>query len=221
MLGVARDLATFHTPLIGINQGQLGFMTDISLQHFTDDLSAILQGRYTLESRSMIVGELWRGGQLITNSLALNDAVISRGTSASMVDVIVSIDSKTAYRLRADGLIVATPTGSTAYSLSANGPILHPAVEGFVIVPVAPQTLSNRPIVLPDSCVIEITLESCRGTGSTASFDMQQWQTLQAGDVVRLRKSPLSTTLVHPISYDYYHTLRHKLHWAYSHITPV
>jgi NAD+ kinase len=220
MLAVARDLAAFKTPLIGINQGQLGFMTDIALQSFETDLTQILAGTYTLEQRSMLVGELVRDGKTIASALALNDAVISRGASASMVDVSVNVDGKTAYRLRADGLIVATPTGSTAYSLSANGPILHPSVAGFVIVPVAPQTLSNRPIVLPDHSVIEITLEPARGSGSTASFDMQQWQSLQAGDVVRIQKSPHASTLVHPLSYDYYNTLRQKLHWTYNPINP-
>ena len=220
MLAVARDLAAFKTPLIGINQGQLGFMTDIGLQSFETELDQIIQGHYALEQRSMLKGELLRGGHTLANALALNDAVISRGASASMVDVSVRVDGVMAYRLRADGLIVATPTGSTAYSLSANGPILHPSVGGFVIVPVAPQTLSNRPIVLPDSAVIDITLEPARGTGSTASFDMQQWQSLQAGDVVRIQKSPLSVRLVHPLSYDYYNTLRQKLHWTYNPIDP-
>jgi NAD+ kinase len=220
MLAVARDLAEFKTPLIGINQGQLGFMTDIALQSFETDLAQVLAGTYTQEQRSMLVGELVRRGQPIAKALALNDAVISRGASASMVDVSVTVDGKTAYRLRADGLIIATPTGSTAYSLSANGPILHPTVAGFVIVPVAPQTLSNRPIVLPDNSVIEITLEPARGSGSTASFDMQQWQSLQAGDVVRIQKSPHAATLVHPLSYDYFNTLRQKLHWTYNPINP-
>lgn len=221
LLAVARDLAAFKTPLIGINQGQLGFMTDIALQSFEGDLAQVLDGVYTRESRSMIVGELRRGEHAIANALALNDAVISRGASASMVDVSITIDGTLAYRLRADGIVVATPTGSTAYSLSANGPILHPSVAGLLIAPVAPQTLSNRPIVLPDSCVIDITIEASRGTGSTASFDMTQWQQLQAGDVVRIQKSPLSTTLIHPLSYDYYNTLRQKLHWTYNPIQPL
>jgi NAD+ kinase len=222
MLAVARDLASTNLPLIGINQGQLGFMTDISLHDFADDLNAVIQGQYTLEPRSMIHGELLRDGHVIATALALNDAVISRGANASMVDVCVSIDGRLAYHLRADALVAATPTGSTAYALSANGPIVHPTVSGFVLVPVAPQTLSNRPIVLPDNSVIDITLESSsRGTGFNASFDMQQWQLLQANDIVRLTKSPLTATLVHPRSYDYYHTLRHKLHWTYNPINPM
>lgn len=216
LLAVARDLAAYQTPLIGINQGQLGFMTDIALQSFESDLAQVLGGVYTLEARSMIAGELIRDGQTIATALALNDAVISRGASASMVDVSIAIDGTLAYRLRADGIVIATPTGSTAYSLSANGPIMHPNVAGLLIAPVAPQTLSNRPIVLPDSCVIDITLEPSRSAGSSASFDMTQWQQLQAGDTVRIRKSPLSTTLVHPLSYDYYNTLRQKLHWTYN-----
>jgi NAD+ kinase len=221
MLAVARGLAGSNMPLIGINQGQLGFMTDISLQDFSNDLNTVLQGHYTLEPRSMIQGELIRNGQTIAHALALNDAVIARGNYASMVDVCVHIDQKLTYHLRADALVLATPTGSTAYALSSNGPIVHPAVTGFVLVPVAPQTLSNRPIVLPDHSIIDVLLEpTSRGMGATASFDMQQWPALQAHDIVRLSKSPLKTILVHPLSYDYYHTLRHKLHWTYNPIVP-
>ena len=221
MLAVARGLAGSNMPLIGINQGQLGFMTDISLQDFSTDLNTVLQGGYTLESRSMIQGELIRNRQTIAHALALNDAVIARGNYASMVDVCVHIDQKLTYHLRADALVLATPTGSTAYALSSNGPIMHPAVPGFVLVPVAPQTLSNRPIVLPDHSVIDVLLEpTSRGIGATASFDMQQWPALQVHDIVRLSKSPLKTILVHPLSYDYYHTLRHKLHWTYNPIVP-
>jgi NAD+ kinase len=222
MLAVGRDLAGSNMPLIGINQGQLGFMTDISLQEFANELNPVLHGQYSLEKRSMIQGHLLRNGQIIAHALALNDAVIARGANASMIDVCVHIDEKMAYHLRADALVLATPTGSTAYALSANGPIVHPSVTGFVLVPVAPQTLSNRPIVLPDNSVIEVLLEpSSRGTGFTASFDMQQWPALQANDVVRLSKSPLTAVLVHPLSYDYYHTLRQKLHWTYSPIAPT
>lgn len=221
LLGVARDLAEYKTPLIGINQGHLGFMTDISLAQFETDLSAVLTGHYALEARSMIAGSLWRNEVCIAQALALNDAVISRGASSSMVDVTVAVDGRTAYRLRADGLVVATPTGSTAYSLSANGPIVHPNVAGFVLVPVAPQTLSNRPIVLPDHCTIHIQIEPSRSTGTLASFDMQQWQSLLPGDTVRLEKSPHTTQLVHPPSYDYYHTLRQKLHWTYNPVSSL
>ena len=216
MLATARDLAAFQVPLIGMNQGHLGFMTDMAVKDFEAPLSAVLAGDYSLEARSMIAGTLVRGQETVATALALNDAVISRGASSSMVDVSVHVNGRTAYRLRADGLVVATPTGSTAYSLSANGPIVHPGVAGFVVVPVAPQTLSNRPIVLPDDCVIDVVIEPSRSEGMSASFDMQQWQSLRAGDLIRIEKSSLSTLLVHPASYDYYHTLRQKLHWTYN-----
>lgn len=216
LLAVARELAQHQTPLIGINQGHLGFMTDIALASFATELEAVLAGEYTIEPRSMIAGSLLRDGVCVARALALNDAVISRGTSSSMVDVTVAVDGRVAYRLRADGLVVATPTGSTAYSLSANGPIVHPSVAGFVLVPVAPQTLSNRPIVLPETCVIDVLIEPSRSVGMQASFDMQQWQSLLMGDIIRLEKSPCTTQLVHPRTYDYYHTLRQKLHWTYN-----
>ena len=221
LLAVARDLAQHQTPLIGINQGHLGFMTDIALASFASELAAVLAGDYTLEARSMIAGSLLRNGACVATALALNDAVISRGTSSSMVDVSVAVDGRIAYRLRADGLVVATPTGSTAYSLSANGPIVHPSVAGFVLVPVAPQTLSNRPIVLPETCVIDVLIEPSRSVGIQASFDMQQWQSLHAGDIIRLEKSPCTTQLVHPRAYDYYHTLRQKLHWTYNPVSAL
>jgi NAD+ kinase len=211
MLGVARELAPFRIPLIGINHGRLGFITDVALGQMREVLAAMLSGRYETDQRSMLDAEVLRAGGTTFRAMALNDVVVARGVAGGMVEFTVRVDGVTMYNQRADGVILATPTGSTAYALSASGPILHPSLSGFVLVPVAPQTLSNRPIALPDSCVIEIEITDVRD--ASAHFDMQAFAALQPGDVVRIRRSELVTTLLHPVGYNYFATLRQKLHW--------
>ena len=213
LLLAAREVAHSSVPLIGINQGHLGFMTDIALTAWREPLSAMLAGHYDSENRMMIAGEVWRDGQIFATGLALNDAVVSR-SGLSLADYSVFIDSNFAYRVRADGLIVATPTGSTAYALSANGPIMHPSVAGLLIAPVAPQTLSNRPIVVSDAAKIVIRIESDNAV--SMAFDMFVINDLQRGDEIHLHKSNACATLLHPLDYDYYYTLRQKLHWTYN-----
>ncbi len=151
MLGIARQLARHDTPLVGINQGRLGFITDIALGDFETALAPILAGEYDEEQRTMLEGEVERDGKTIFESIALNDVIVSRGATAGMVELRIEIDGEFVAQLRADGLIVGSPTGSTAYALSAGGPILHPAIAGWALVPIAPHDLSNRPIVVPDS----------------------------------------------------------------------
>lgn len=211
MLGVARELAPFRVPLIGINHGRLGFITDVAREQVREVLAAMLAGRYETDERSMLDAEVLRAGAVSYRAVALNDVVVARGVSGGMVEFTVRVDGVTMYNQRADGVILATPTGSTAYALSASGPILHPSLAGFVLVPVAPQTLSNRPIALPDACVIEIEITDVRE--ASAHFDMQTFATLTPGDVVRIRRSELVTTLLHPVGYNYFATLRQKLHW--------
>ncbi len=211
MLGVARELAPFGIPLIGINHGRLGFITDIGREQMREVLAQMLAGRYSTDRRSMLEGEVWRSGAVSYRAVALNDVVVARGVTGGMVEFTVRVDGVTMYNQRADGLILATPTGSTAYALSASGPILHPSLAGFVLVPVAPQTLSNRPIALPDTCVIEIEITDVRE--ASAHFDMQAFSALAPGDVVRVRRSELVTTLLHPVDYNYFAMLRQKLHW--------
>ena len=151
MLGIARELARHNLPLVGINQGRLGFITDVPLAHFRETLESMVAGDYEEEHRSMIEGGVWRDGEKIFDGLSMNEVVVSRGATASMVELRVDIGDEFVANLRADGLIVASPTGSTAYALSAGGPILHPGIAGWVMVPIAPHTLSNRPIVLPEA----------------------------------------------------------------------
>lgn len=210
MLGIARELAPFRIPLIGVNHGRLGFMTDIAVDQ-VEVLSAMLAGRYETDRRVLLDAEVLRDGGLVFRARALNDVVVSRGVAGGMVEFTVRVDGVTMYNQRADGLIVATPTGSTAYALSANGPILHPSLAGLVLVPVAPQTLSNRPIALPDSCVLEIEITDVRD--ASAHFDVQSFSLLRPGDIVRAQRSADFVTLLHPVGYNYFATLRQKLHW--------
>jgi len=212
MLGVARELAPFHVPLIGINQGRLGFITDIALDQVEEVLPTMLAGQFEVDQRTQIDAELVRDGAVAYNARALNDIVVSRGVAGGMVEFTVRVDGVTMYNQRGDGVILATPTGSTAYSLSANGPILHPSLAGLVLVPVAPQTLSNRPIALADSALVEIEITDVRD--ASAHFDMQTFARLSPSDIVRARKARDVVTLLHPVGYNYFATLRSKLHWS-------
>jgi NAD+ kinase len=211
MLGIARELSCHRIPLIGINHGRLGFMTDIALEDVPEVLSAMLDGRYETDRRALLEAKVLRAGAAILHARAFNDVVVSRGTAGGMVEFTVRVDGVTMYNQRADGLIIATPTGSTAYALSANGPILHPSLAGLVLVPVAPQTLSNRPIALPDDSVVEIEITDDRD--AAAHFDMQSLSLLAPGDIVRAQRSTDDIALLHPLGYNYYATLRQKLHW--------
>ncbi len=212
MLGIARELAPFRVPLIGINHGRLGFMTDIALDQMAETLPSMLGGRYETDRRLVLDAEVRRAGQVAYHAMAVNDVVVSRGVTGGMVEYTVRVDGVTMYNQRADGVILATPTGSTAYALSADGPILYPSLAGLLLVPVAPQTLSNRPIVLPDDVVVEIEITDVRD--ASAHFDMQAYSSLVPGDIVRARRSHDLVTLLHPIGYNFFATLRQKLHWS-------
>lgn len=211
MLGIARDLARRGVPLVGINQGRLGFITDVAIGQYREALAPIVEGHYEQESRSMLEGDVWRDGLKIFEGLSLNDVVVSRGATASMVELRVDIDDDFVANLRADGLIVATPTGSTAYALSAGGPILHPSIGGWVVVPIASHTLSNRPIVLPDAGEVRIGIVA--GRDLSANFDMHNIASLIPGDQVRVRRSAHQVRFLHPRGWSYYATLRKKLRW--------
>jgi len=212
MLSIARLLAPHHVPLIGINQGRLGFMTDIALDEKIAALTAILGGDYDAEDRNILQGTVTRQGQVMLDTLALNDVVVSRGAIGGMIELTVSIDGRFVYNQRADGLIVATPTGSTAYSLSANGPIMHPNLASIALVPISPHALTNRPIALSDNCTVEMTLT--RGKDAGAHFDGQAHFTLMEQDCVRVRRSEHRIRFLHPKGYDYFRMLREKLHWS-------
>jgi NAD+ kinase len=211
MLGIAREVARHGLPLVGINQGRLGFITDVPANHWREALGPMVGGDYEEEHRRMLEGEVWRDGRRIFAGLSLNDVVVNRGASSSMLEVRVDVGDEFVANIRADGLIVATPTGSTAYALSAGGPILHPAIGGWVVVPIASHTLSNRPIVLPDTGEVRIGVVA--GKDLSANFDMHNLAALLHGDQVRVRRSPHQVRFLHPRGWSYYATLRRKLRW--------
>ena len=211
MLGIGRRLAKYSVPLIGINQGRLGFVTDIPLEQYQDTLGPMLRGDFQEDSRSLMHAKVMRDGRCVFDALAMNDVVVNRGATAGMVELRVEVDGRFVANQRADGLIIASPTGSTAYSLSAGGPLLHPSIAGWLMVPIAPHTLSNRPIVLSDSA--EVAIEIVAGRDASANFDMQSLASLLHGDRIVVRKSDHRVRFLHPKGWSYFDTLRKKLHW--------
>ncbi len=211
MLGIARQLAPYQVPLIGINQGRLGFMTDIPIDQMCSVLTEILAGHNQLEHRTLLEGTVIRDGEQIIEGLAFNDIVVARGAGSGMVELKVTVDDHFMYNQRSDGLIVSTPTGSTAYALSAGGPLLHPNLAGIVFVPIAPHALSNRPIVVPDSSKIIIEISAIRE--ASINFDMQSFAHLIVGDQIHIQRSKHNISFLHPKNWNYYHTLREKMHW--------
>lgn len=211
MLGIGRQLACHGVPLIGVNQGRLGFITDIPLDQYRTVLPPMLAGEYDEDVRSLMHAQVVRDGQIVFDALAMNDVVVNRGATSGMVELRVEVDGHFVSNQRADGLIVASPTGSSAYALSAGGPLLHPSIPGWVLVPIAPHTLSNRPIVLPDD--VEIAIEVVAGRDASANFDMQSLASLLHGDRVTVRRSEHKVRFLHPRGWTYFDTLRKKLHW--------
>lgn len=210
LISVARQLAPYGVPIVGINHGRLGFLTDLSEGTVHDLLPRLLAGEYHEEARALISAEISTDAGV--EHFAMNDVVVNRGTTASLVDLEISLNERFAYGFRADGVIVATPTGSTAYALSAGGPILAPTVNAFTLAPIAPHALTMRPIVVADDSVIRITV--ARAREAVASIDGHHSMPLAEGDSVLLRRATTNVRLWHPLEYDYYHTLRHKLGWT-------
>lgn len=211
MLGIGRKMAQYGVPLVGINQGRLGFITDIPFHEFRTTLQPMLAGAYDEDHRSLMNAKVVRGGHCVFSAVAMNDVVVNRGATSGMVELRVEVDGHFVANQRADGLIIATPTGSTAYSLSAGGPLLHPSIPGWVLVPIAPHTLSNRPIVLAN--VTEIAIEIVAGRDASANFDMQSLASLMHGDRIVVTRSEYQVRFLHPKGWTYFDTLRKKLHW--------
>ncbi len=212
MLTAARQLAQSPVPLVGVNQGRLGFMTDFAQDTMLTGIGDLLDGRYKSEERFLLDAEVLRAGVRAFHTLALNDVVVNKGDLGRMIEFAVSIDGEFIYNQRSDGLIIATPTGSTAYALSANGPILHPAVPGIALVPLCPHALSNRPITVSDSSHIEIVVHPPHSARIHA--DGQARYELASGDLVRVARSRHSIRFLHPLGYSYFAMLREKLHWS-------
>lgn len=214
MLNAARRLAEYGVPLVGVNRGRLGFMTDIASDGMLTSIAALLEGKFSTEQRFLLDAEVLRDKQRVYGTLALNDVVVNKGEVGRMIEMEVKVDGEFIYVLRADGMIIATPTGSTAYALSANGPILHPAVPGIALVPLCPHALSNRPITLSDRSRIEIVLMPQHD--ARIHFDGQAHFDARAGDCICITRSQRSITLLHPPGYSYLAMLREKLHWSAS-----
>ena len=214
MLNIARTLAPFKIPLAGVNQGRLGFLTDLSIDSMQQSIAAMLQGEFVTEQRMLLATRVLRNGAEVFGSLAFNEVVVHRSNVSSMIEFEVRINGEYLYNQRADGLIVATPTGSTAYALSAGGPIVHPSLNVITLVPVCPHTLSNRPIVVGGESEIEILMH--RTDDVRVRFDSHTHFDLHLQDTLMVTRYPEPVCLLHPVGHSYYHTLREKLLWNKS-----
>ncbi len=216
LLKAGRLLSDKNIPVIGINLGRLGFLVDISPDEIAEQFTHMLNGEYTIEERALLHAEAFRDGQSLGEGVALNDVVLHVRNDIRMIEFTTHIDEHFVNTQRADGIVIATPTGSTAYSLSGGGPILHPALNAVVLVPICPHTLSNRPLVVGDQSRIQISLCESRNVNARVSFDGQANIELQAGDHIVIRNKAHKLQLMHPKDYDYYHILRNKLGWSVS-----
>ena len=213
-LTAARTAADFETPLLGVNLGRLGFLTDISPEQLTKRLELILLGQFKTEQRAMLQAAIIRDENIIHMQTAVNEVVVHRWVTPSMIEIITSIDGAYLNSQRSDGLIVATPTGSTAYSLSAGGPILHPALNALVLVPLNPHTLSNRPIVINDNVQIEIRFSQTKQINALVTCDHLEIPDVLIGDKIVIKKAEKPIKILHPEDHDFFHILRSKLNWS-------
>lgn len=214
LLGVGRDLARFRVPVVGVNRGGLGFLADIAPEDIDAVLPAVLDGQYVAEDHFLVHAAVHRGGHLTGESLALNDVVVHLGTLSRMMELSLWVDGKFVYEQRSDGLIVATPTGSTAYSLSAGGPIMHPALDAIVIVPMFPHTLTSRPLVVRGQSEIRVVMGESGTADAIVSCDSQVDIPLGPGAEVRIRKADVPLRLIYPLDHSFYESCRSKLDWA-------
>ncbi|WP_193726093.1 NAD kinase [Pseudomethylobacillus aquaticus] len=212
MLTVARALAQHKIPLVGVNRGRFGFLTDVSSDTMLDAMARILAGEFSTEQRMLLVAAIMRQGQLVSEGQALNDVVINKDGLARLIELEVNIDGQFVHRQRSDGLILATPTGTTAYSLSAGGPILHPTLDAIALVPICPHTLSNRPIAIHGNSKVVVTV--IQSQDARVHFDGQHQVSLQPGDQVLVQRAPCSVCLLHPQGHSHYGMLRDKLGWG-------
>lgn len=213
LLGTARNTASNGVAILGINQGRLGFLADLSIEQIETALPPILEGHYQQDQRRVLHAELWRDHSQIHSGLAINEIFIHKGCGESMIELGVHMDGRFVYTQRADGVIIATPTGSTAYALSAGGPILSPSLEALLLVPICPHTLTARPLVVADSVEIRVRLTACRQPAAL-SLDSHSSFPLAIGDEMRIRRAPCTARFIHPEEKNFFQILREKLHWA-------
>ena len=213
ILGVARDVADTGVPVLGVNRGGLGFLADIAPSQIATKVEAVLRGEHTVEDRFLLDARVYRDGAEVAVSTALNDVVVHAGSMSRMMDLRLSIDDEFVYEQRSDGLILSTPTGSTAYALSAGGPIMHPKLDAVVIVPMFPHTLASRPLVVNGASRISVRVGGA-ATTPRVSCDSQVDQELKANDEVRIAKHPQPLKLAFPVTHNFYESCRSKLDWA-------
>ncbi|MBV1874179.1 MAG: NAD(+) kinase [Gammaproteobacteria bacterium] len=214
ILGAARALVRFDVPVLGINRGHLGFLADIAPEEIEQKLTEVLSGKFTREKRFLLEMSVRRDGMLISEGHALNDVVLNRGKTVRMLEFELYIDGNFVYNQRSDGLIVSTPTGSTAYALSGGGPIMHPALDALVLVPMFPHTLSSRPIVIDGKSEIKIVVSPNSLINPQVNCDGQPGIEIAPNDIISIRKKPHKLELIHPLSYDFYGACRSKLGWS-------
>lgn len=214
MLKTARELVDSRVPLLGINRGHLGFLTDIRPTELETRIPPILEGEYTLENRFLLFAEVYRQDKIIGSSCAVNDVVLYPGEIARMISFELYMDNQFVYSQRSDGLIVSTPTGSTAYSLSGGGPIMAPETDSVVLVPMCPHTLTSRPITVNRKRIIDLVISETNPHTPQLSCDGQEIISLMPGDRIRIMQYPIEMRLVHPLDYDYFEVLRSKLNWG-------
>ncbi len=214
MLSAAREMVDFDVPLLGVNRGRLGFLTDILPEEVETRVTRVLSGEYVVSDRFLLDVIVMRRGETLDQGLALNDVVLHPGKSVRMMEFELNIDSQFVYSQRSDGLIVSTPTGSTAYALSAGGPILHPHMDALVLVPMNPHTLTSRPIAVPGSSLVEIRVGERNELHPLVTCDGQRDLMIEPGDVIRIRKKPKLLRLIHPVDHNFYSICRSKLGWG-------
>lgn len=214
LLSAARTLAKYETAVLGVNRGRLGFLTDIMPDEIAQKISAVLDGHFERESRFLLHAEVRRNDKVVGRGDALNDVVVNSGTSAQMIEFELYIDDTFVYRQRADGLIVSTPTGSTAYSLSGGGPIMHPTLDAIVLVPMFPHALSSRPIVVDGDSEIRLDILARNRIHPPVTCDGQANMKARPGDSVHICKNPHRLTLLHPLGHSFYASCRDKLRWS-------
>jgi len=213
-LSAVRSLADLNIPILGINLGRLGFLVDISPDEMFGHLEQIMQGNYVEECRFLLQAHVIRNGEVISEADAFNDVVVHIRDVARMIEFETYINGQYVNYQRADGLVVSTPTGSTAYALSSGGPLLHATLNAIVLVPICPHTLSNRPLVINANSKVEIVIGESKQSTSQVTFDGQTAFDVKPGDKIVIEKKKNTINLIHPGAYDYYEILRAKLHWS-------
>ncbi len=214
MLSAAREMVHYEVPLLGVNRGRLGFLTDILPEEVQSRVSRVLAGEYVVSDRFLLDVFLQRQGKVVAQGLALNDVVFHPGESVRMLEFELYIDRQFVYSQRSDGLIVSTPTGSTAYALSAGGPILHPRLDAMVLVPMNPHTLTSRPIAISGDSTVEIVVGERHDLNPQVTCDGQEDFITEAGDTIRISRESKTLRLIHPVDHNFYSICRSKLGWG-------